>query len=266
MAAAAPIPVIDVFAGPGGLGEGFSACRVNGQRVFRIALSIEKDRNAHATLKLRSFFRQFADRRAPDAYYQHLRSELTRDELYARYPAEADRAAQEAWHAELGSKDLTADLVRRRIHQALDGADVWVLIGGPPCQAYSIAGRSRNRGVSGYRLEGDERHRLYEEYLRIVADLWPPVFVMENVKGLLSTTIRHELLFERMCDDLRDPARPVRRQKRRRYRILSLEEAAERSLFDGELVRCFVVRAELHGIPSPDIASSSSESGRTWAT
>ncbi len=249
MATGAPIPVIDVVAGPGGLGEGFSACRANGRRPFRVALSIEKDRDAHATLMLRSFFRQFADRSVPEAFYQHLRGELTRNELYACYPDEADRAAQEAWNAELGSKAAPPELVRRRIRRALDGAEACVLIGGPPCQAYSIAGRSRNRGVSGYRLEGDDRHRLYEEYLSIVADLWPPIFLMENVKGLLSTTIRDELLFERMCDDLRDPARSLRRKKQHQYRILSLEEVAERTLFDGESVRCFVVHAEQHGIP-----------------
>jgi len=50
MAASDPIPVIDVFAGPGGLSEGFSAARFRGQRTFRIALSIEKDPDAHATL------------------------------------------------------------------------------------------------------------------------------------------------------------------------------------------------------------------------
>ena len=103
--------------------------------------------------------------------------------------------------------------------------------------------------MRGYRLEGDARHCLYEEYLRIVGDMWPPVFVMENVKGLLSTTVRDELLFGRLCDDLREPCRSVRRRKRYRYRILSLEETAGRDLFDGESVRSFVVRAERHGIP-----------------
>lgn len=249
MAVCDPIPVIDLFAGPGGLGEGFSAARFRGQHIFRIALSIEKDPHAHATLMLRGFFRQFTGRRVPEAYYEHLRGELARDDLYARYPAEAQRAAQEAWHAELGGASAPPALVRRRIRQSLAGAKAWVLIGGPPCQAYSIAGRSRNRGIRGYALERDGRHRLYEEYLRIVADLWPPVFVMENVKGLLSTTIRGELLFERMCDDLSDPARTRPGQKRRRYRILSLGEKVEQSLFDGDSVQSFVVRAERHGIP-----------------
>lgn len=154
MAVCDPIPVIDLFAGPGGLGEGFSAARFRGQHIFRIALSIEKDPHAHATLMLRGFFRQFTGRRVPEAYYEHLRGELARDDLYARYPAEAQRAAQEAWHAELGGASAPPDLVRRRIRQSLAGAKAWVLIGGPPCQAYSIAGRSRNRGVRGCR-QGD---------------------------------------------------------------------------------------------------------------
>jgi hypothetical protein len=78
MAASDAIPVIDLFAGPGGLGEGFSAARprsesragFRGRRTFRIALSIEKDADAHATLELQSFFRQFAGRRVPEAYYE----------------------------------------------------------------------------------------------------------------------------------------------------------------------------------------------------
>jgi DNA (cytosine-5)-methyltransferase 1 len=248
MAASDLLPVIDLFAGPGGLGEGFSALRINGRPVFRVALSIEKDPCAHATLMLRSFFRQFSDGRVPEAYYQRLRGELTSEGLYARFPAEAERAARGAWLAELGSSSLAPQAVRDRIRSAIGPAEAWVLVGGPPCQAYSIAGRSRNHGVRGYRLEDDRRHRLYEEYLRIVADLWPPVFVMENVKGLLSTTIRNERLFERMYEDLRDPARSVRRQKRHRYHIFSLEESADPGLFNQSL-RSFVVRAECHGIP-----------------
>ncbi|MFH0907948.1 MAG: DNA cytosine methyltransferase [bacterium] len=243
------IPVVDVFAGPGGLGEGFSAVRVGGRAAFQVVLSIEKDRHACATLEMRSFFRQFADRRVPKAYYEHLRGVLTRAELYKRFPVEAQRANEEAWHAELGSTATSCDAVHHRIRHALHRAKGWVLIGGPPCQAYSVAGRSRNRGVRGYRPEADERHRLYEEYLRIVTDHWPPVFVMENVKGLLSATIRDELLFERMCKDLGDPARSMRPRRRHRYRILSLEEVPERSRSDGESVGRFVVRAERHGIP-----------------
>ena len=55
-----PYHVVDLFAGPGGLAEGFSQCRdSNGNRRFRIALSVEKDEAAHRTLRLRALFRQF---------------------------------------------------------------------------------------------------------------------------------------------------------------------------------------------------------------
>ena len=61
------IKVIDLFAGPGGLGEGFSALRNSAdQRPFKIALSVEKEASAHRTLTLRSLFRQFPDGEVPD--------------------------------------------------------------------------------------------------------------------------------------------------------------------------------------------------------
>lgn len=163
MATGEPIPVIDLFAGPGGLGEGFSAARPGDRRIFRIALSIEKDPHAHATLMLRAFFRQFhaAGRPVPEEYYDHLRGRLPRQTLYDRYPTQAAAAAGEAWQAELGGPDLPPGLLADRIRSALQGAQAWVLIGGPPCQAYSLAGRSRNRGIIGYRIENDARHRLY---------------------------------------------------------------------------------------------------------
>ena len=71
-----PIKVIDLFAGPGGLGEGFSAYRFKNKQRFKIALSIEKETSAHQTLLLRAFFRQFDNRKLPDEYYAFLRGEL----------------------------------------------------------------------------------------------------------------------------------------------------------------------------------------------
>jgi DNA (cytosine-5)-methyltransferase 1 len=82
-----PTPVIDLFAGPGGLGEGFSAIRnKNGDKVFKIALSIEKDAAAHKTLELRSFFRQFPDGEVPADYYNFLRNDgVSRAELFTHH-------------------------------------------------------------------------------------------------------------------------------------------------------------------------------------
>jgi DNA (cytosine-5)-methyltransferase 1 len=116
------IPVIDLFAGPGGLGEGFSAFRAKGKQQFKIVLSIDKDPSARETLRLRSFFRQFADT-LPDAYYQLLRGEITPDELFLRYPNEASRADEEAWLAELGNpKKNPSSEIDDRIERALNGA------------------------------------------------------------------------------------------------------------------------------------------------
>jgi len=93
------IPVIDLFAGPGGLGEGFSSLRdTNGSPVFRICLSVEKDYNAHKTLELRSFFRKFPDGEVPEDYYSYIRREsTTREELFSRYEREAMVAQRETW-------------------------------------------------------------------------------------------------------------------------------------------------------------------------
>jgi DNA (cytosine-5)-methyltransferase 1 len=230
------IPVIDLFAGPGGLGEGFSAAG------FDIRLSIEKDPAAHRTLELRSFVHQFEI--IPDDYYEHLRGRRSRSELFANHPREAAAATREAVLAELGVADPAA--IDARIAAALDGADPWVLIGGPPCQAYSLVGRSRNRGIAGYSFETDRRATLYREYLRILAGFWPAAFVMENVRGLLSVKLAGKSMFDLICADLRDPAAALGRKPKHTY---SLHALAPESLFPGSDPSDFLIRCERHGIP-----------------
>lgn len=244
-----PVPVIDLFAGPGGLGEGFSALRAHvGQACFDLKLSVEKDPWAHRTLELRAFFRQFPSNQAPGKYYELLRGKTDVDSLYARFPEQAKRATDEAWHAELGvtpSRD-----VHRRIEQAIGDAKEWVLIGGPPCQAYSVVGRSRNKGVTGYRPDHDQRQYLYTEYLEIIANHWPAIFVMENVKGLLSAKLRGQRMFELIHEDLASPARATGRRgngRKHNYTIFSLDSRG--SLFENLEVGDFVVQAERHGVP-----------------
>src|ERR1017187_118354 len=117
-----PIPVIDLFAGPGGLGEGFSALRRDNQPVFRIKLSIEKDPHAHSTLELRAFYRQFPDRGAPDEYYGHLKGKLSKEDLFAKFPAQAEAARRESWHAELGSPKFPRRVIDDQIVRALGNA------------------------------------------------------------------------------------------------------------------------------------------------
>ena len=235
------IPVIDLFAGPGGLGEGFSSLRdSNGSPVFRIRLSVEKDYNAHKTLELRSFFRQFPDGEAPEEYYRYIRKEgILREELFSRYEREAKVAQREAWWFEL-DKEHTAE-IDERIREALNEEDKWVLIGGPPCQAYSIVGRSRMRGVDPSKYENDPRHHLYREYLRILETHRPPVFVMENVKGLLSSRANGEGIFQRIINDI---SLLRHNGSKRGYQLFSLNRHAGDAK-PGD----FVIHAEKHGIP-----------------
>ncbi len=168
------IPVIDIFAGPGGLGEGFSSFRTrDGCQPFRISLSVEKDPRAHETLKLRSFLRQFPVGAAPEEYYQVLRGELKLEDLPERLQNKPDALAawntaeREAVCAELGASEESHKIIGSAIRKSVKNRkQPWVLIGGPPCQAYSIAGRARNKGIADYRIEDDHRSSLYQEYHR----------------------------------------------------------------------------------------------------
>lgn len=256
------IPVIDIFAGPGGLGEGFcSLLNEDGERVFKIALSIENDKHAHETLTLRSFFRQFDPGRVPNDYYKFVRGEITLKELYKRHSLEAADAVNEAWLATLGNSNeaVSNDSVDERIRRALGNKTNWLLIGGPPCQAYSLAGRSRRKQKILDELK-DERVSLYKQYLRILAVHNPSVFVMENVKGLLSAKTKKVSLFAKIHSDLSDPtaayiedfAQDSLKLVCPGYKIYSLTVNANKFNEEGCPVfapKDYLISAEKYGIP-----------------
>jgi DNA (cytosine-5)-methyltransferase 1 len=259
------ISVIDLFAGPGGLGEGFGAFRnAEGNPAFKIALSIEKDPIAHDTLKLRSFFRQFHRKDVPEEYYDHLRGKIDREHLYGRFPVQTANADAESWNAELGNyRKLPPSKIDERIAKELGGTDNWVLIGGPPCQAYSVAGRSRvipvDRRDGTQNYEKDKRHFLYKAYLRIIAEHSPAIFVMENVKGILSAEVGGKPIINRILSDLRHPIPAARGEEESRnggleYRIYPVADYSTRTygLFDADSESdptSFIVRSEEHRIP-----------------
>jgi DNA (cytosine-5)-methyltransferase 1 len=234
-----PIPVIDLFAGPGGLCEGFSSLfDETGARRFDVRVSIEKDPVAHRTLLLRAIFRKFPKGRVPACYYDYVRGVITREQ-FLQHPdiREAGKAAaKEARCAELGKTPALE--VDGWISAALDGAGDWVLIGGPPCQAYSLAGRSRRRPKDREAFEADARHFLYTEYLRIIQRFAPTMFVMENVKGMLNSKNKGTRIFERILSDLSSPTEGLK------YRIRSLAVAKDQLEPED-----FVVEADDHGVP-----------------
>jgi DNA (cytosine-5)-methyltransferase 1 len=252
------IPVIDIFAGPGGLGEGFSVHEQDGAPCFEVALSIEKDPVAVETLRLRKFFRQFPKNEVPEIYYEVLRGRIPVWELPGLLKDQSPllfekwrKAESEAVLAELGISEDSHQRISQRIAQAIGSeGKPWVLIGGPPCQAYSLAGRVRNLGKPDYRIEDDKRSSLYREYLRIISEHRPAVFVMENVKGLLSATFENQQIFDNILKDLRNPnANGTFSDRSLRYRITAVANDPGR-LFRGDLKpRDFVVECEKYGIP-----------------
>lgn len=237
-------PVIDLFAGPGGLGEGFASYRdARGRTCFGSTISIECDVHAHQTLLLRHFLRHFPEERFPDEYYGYLRRELTLAELYKTFPSEYLAAKNSALCIKLAPESHEA--VRRKISRSLRGQTKWALVGGPPCQTHSIAGRSRMKGDPGFAK--DERHFLYREYLKIIADHRPPVFVMENVRGLLSATVDGEEMISRILADLKRPKAALGQSGRLTYRMHSLAREYEEG---GEIdPSVFLVNAADHGVP-----------------
>jgi len=258
-----PIKVIDLFAGPGGLGEGFSAYRLKGKQAFKIALSIEKEESAHRTLLLRAFFRQYSHKNVPEEYYAFLRGELGKrpeDELY-KIPELQDalnEARLEAQQLILGEDQPKT--IYGNIRRAI-GKDECILIGGPPCQAYSLVGRSRNYGdkCKEYSAIEDHRNFLYQEYLKIISKFQPSAFVMENVKGILSTKVDGKLIFESIRNDLQNPCKQTRvtpdsGRKKHKYKIYSFVTECRESddTFNGDSTldpHDFIICSENYGLP-----------------
>lgn len=246
-----PIQIVDLFAGPGGLGEGFASS--GSGRRFEIVVSAEMDPVARETLKLRAFYR-LLKLKNPDRLsdYYNFCNGHSKSPYSAASEAEWLEAEAEARCITLGSKagDMELDQI---LDKKLDQDRPWVLIGGPPCQAYSLVGRSRNVGKANYCAESDHRHFLYKEYLRIIKERQPTVFVMENVKGILSSKVGGKGIFTQILQDLADPHKALNDgTPGKRYRICSL--VTGQSFGPGDDVdkvdpRGFIIRAEDHGIP-----------------
>lgn len=236
------VGIVDLFSGPGGLGEGFSAFETfSGIHPFSIEVSIESEASAHATLRLRSFLRKFAEG-FPSKYYDFINGITTEPDWSNLYPSEWAAASAETCLLELGKKETKTFLSERigSIQRKYGGRTV--LIGGPPCQAYSLAGRSRNAGKIGYEAEKDKRNFLYQEYVNVLTELQPAAFVMENVKGMLSASIKGSALFHRVKADLESAGGA------NNYTLYSLSNVRGKDNIE-ILPTDFIVHSEDYGIP-----------------
>ena len=238
------IGIVDLFAGPGGLGEGFSAFRTpDGIHPFSIEISVEKDPAAHATLLLRSFLRKFQNG-FPAEYYAYLNGRIDEPDWPTLYPHEWKAATLEAQCLELDPRKVNRAFSLRIGQIKRKYGKRTILIGGPPCQAYSVARRPRNVNMGTRTLRKDTRIFLYEEYIRILEKLEPMAFVLENVKGMLSFSLGKEMIFNKVENGLGSAT------GQNGYRLFALEREEDMPDIGMERdLRSYVVRMENHGIP-----------------
>ncbi|MCH5586370.1 DNA cytosine methyltransferase [Shimazuella sp. AN120528] len=165
---------IDLFAGAGGLSEGFV------QNGFTPIAHVEMDMHASRTLQTRIAYHYLKRIGKGDIYRQYLCQEITREQLDSYIP---DELKQSILNIEIS--DHTIEDIFNRIDQnliKLGFSSVDFLIGGPPCQAYSLVGRARDP----YGKENDPRNYLYRQYVKFLSYYQPKVFVFENVPGILT--------------------------------------------------------------------------------
>ncbi len=263
-----PIGVIDIFAGPGGLGEGFSSFKkpaTSNEYPFELAVSAEMEKSAHSTLRLRAFYRllrQHGHGEVPKDYYDYLECIAKGTAaLPAKHFGEGrwaklwKEAEEEALNLTLGEEKDNQALFQR-IEQVRHLYEKMILIGGPPCQAYSVVGRARQRNVEGFSSKGDKKHFLYKQYLGILAEFSPAIFIMENVKGILTSKVGNNEMFAAIMRDLSDPSAALKRERKQgknghRYVLLPIhvEDGEERTQrLVEEDPSAFIIRCEDHGI------------------
>jgi DNA (cytosine-5)-methyltransferase 1 len=166
---------IDLFAGAGGLSEGFI------REGFIPVAHLEMGRDACDTLRTRLAYHYLRQNDNLNQYYSYLKNGISRNELWDMIPREI---IQSVLHEEITSQ--TIGNIFQRIDEHLDSKKVKLIIGGPPCQAYSLIGRSRDPN----RMNGDKRNYLFRFYGEFLNRYKPKYFVFENVLGLLSAGTR----------------------------------------------------------------------------
>lgn len=176
---------LDIFAGAGGLSEGFI------RAGYEPIAHIEMDKAACYTLKTRLAYKWLSDHQDSTTYMRYLKREITRQELYDKVPEEL---LQTVLNYEISENNLKE--IFQKVDQILNGKPLDLIVGGPPCQAYSLVGRARDENG----MMGDSRNYLYVLYAEFLRKYRPMYFVFENVIGLLSAKdIDGKLYFDKMC-------------------------------------------------------------------
>lgn len=166
------ITYLDLFAGAGGLSEGFASVG------YQPVAHVEMDQDACSTLKTRESFYYLKSNGMSCKYIDYLKGKISKESFYGFIPDEIlDSVICETMSNE------TMSSIFERIDSAMKSRNtdhIDLILGGPPCQAYSMAGRARKN------MEGDPRNTLYKLYFQAIEKYSPIMFVFENVPGLLT--------------------------------------------------------------------------------
>lgn len=167
---------IDLFAGAGGLSEGFT------RMGFTPIAHVEMNKDACNTLRTRAVFHWLKDNGKENIYYDYLKSENKNKIFFWKENGIPQQVIDSVINKEISKETLPE--IFELIDSILGSENVDVVIGGPPCQAYSVAGRARDKN----RMQGDHRNFLYKYYVEFLKKYQPKIFVFENVPGILSAS------------------------------------------------------------------------------
>lgn len=162
---------LDLFAGAGGLSEGFI------RAGYEPVAHVEMDVAACYSLKTRVAYHWLKRNEKLNTYNRYLKGEITRNEFYEEIPKSV---LDSVLNYEISEETLP--VIFAEIDAMLGEKKLDLIVGGPPCQAYSLAGRSRSEN----KMVGDKRNYLYKLYAEFLKRYQPEYFVFENVVGLLS--------------------------------------------------------------------------------
>jgi DNA (cytosine-5-)-methyltransferase len=163
---------IDLFAGAGGLSEGFI------RSGFNPIAHVEMNKDACETLKTRAAYHWLKENGKEQKYYNYLKSENKDKQLF--WKEVPDDIINRVINKEISQDTLS--YIFNKIDEYSKEKKIDLIIGGPPCQAYSVAGRARRN------MENDPRNYLYKYYVEFLKYYRPRMFVFENVPGILSAS------------------------------------------------------------------------------
>jgi DNA (cytosine-5)-methyltransferase 1 len=163
---------IDLFSGAGGLSEGFI------KAGFNPIAHVELDSHACNTLETRLVYHKLKHENNLDHYNDYLNDKITRENFISKF---GDKFLSESV-LNIGIGDKNNKVIFDKIDDLAGNKEIDLVIGGPPCQAYSLVGRARDEKG----MKDDPRNFLYKEYAKFLKNYRPKAFVFENVLGLIS--------------------------------------------------------------------------------